>query len=84
MKRLLYLLMFLGGALGFYAAATVLLWQDRANRVDPNTLEGKVLFGYQGWFDCPSVPDANPNNWSHWSRGVPRAETQPSERIEAR
>lgn len=36
------------------------------SRVDPSTLDGKVLFGYQGWFDCGS-------NWSHWSRGVPTA-----------
>jgi hypothetical protein len=39
-----------------------------AQEVDPRTLDGKVLFGYQGWFDCGS-------NWSHWSRGVPTAET---------
>ncbi|MDE3167976.1 MAG: hypothetical protein KGN36_19400 [Acidobacteriota bacterium] len=45
-----------------------------AAQVDPSTLEGKVLFGYQGWFDCP-VPGGNPDNWSHWSRGVPRAES---------
>jgi len=37
-------------------------------KVDPSTLDGKVLFGYQGWFDCGS-------NWSHWSRGVPTAES---------
>ncbi len=44
-----------------------------ADRVDPNTLDGKVLFGYQGWFDCPAT---NPKGgWSHWSRGVPSAET---------
>jgi hypothetical protein len=45
-----------------------------ADRVDPSTLEGKVLFGYQGWFDCASeqVPGST---WSHWSRGVPKAET---------
>jgi hypothetical protein len=39
-----------------------------ADRVDPSTLNGKVLFGYQGWFDCP-------NGWSHWARGVPTAES---------
>jgi enterochelin esterase-like enzyme len=37
-------------------------------KVDNSTLEGKVLFGYQGWFDCGS-------NWSHWSRGVPAPDT---------
>jgi len=52
-------------ALSAYAGA--------ADRVDPTTLEGKVLFGYQGWFDCPA---ANPKGgWSHWARGVPSAET---------
>jgi hypothetical protein len=43
-----------------------------ADRVDPSTLDGKVLFGYQGWFDCPSD---NRGGWSHWARGVPTAES---------
>src|SRR5690242_10487385 len=33
MKRILYVLLFLGGAVGFYFAQMFLLWQDRANRV---------------------------------------------------
>jgi hypothetical protein len=36
--------------------------------VDPSTLEGKVLFGYQGWFGCPG---AWGGSWSHWSGGTP-------------
>lgn len=45
-----------------------------ANRVDPSTLNGKVLAGYQGWFSCPG--DGSPhNNWRSWSRGVPAANT---------
>jgi hypothetical protein len=44
-----------------------------ADRVDPGTLEGKVLFGYQGWFDCPSADSKG--GWSHWSRGAPAAAT---------
>jgi hypothetical protein len=44
-----------------------------ADKVDPNTLDRKVLFGYQGWFDCPDSPGGK--GWSHWSRGVPAAET---------
>lgn len=36
--------------------------------VDATTLRNKVLFGYQGWFDCPM---AGTGSWIHWSRGVP-------------
>ncbi len=34
-----------------------------AATVDPSTLDGKVLFGYQGWFGCPGSWGGN---WSHW------------------
>jgi hypothetical protein len=45
-----------------------------ADSVDASTLEGKVLFGYQGWFGCPS--DGPPaRGWSHWARGTPAADT---------
>jgi hypothetical protein len=57
-------------ALVLLACATL----PAARRVDPSTLEGKVLFGYQGWFDCPGA-NGHPDNWSHWSRGVPRPDT---------
>lgn len=40
--------------------------------VDPSTLDGKVLLGYQGWFTCPSDGSGR---WTHWSRGAPTAET---------
>ena len=43
-----------------------------AGAVDANTLDNKVLIGYQGWFTCPS--DSS-QRWTHWSRGVPSAET---------
>ncbi len=42
-----------------------------ADNVDPSTLDNKVLIGYQGWFTCPQ----DGTEWSHWSRGVPSAET---------
>jgi hypothetical protein len=43
-----------------------------AGAVDPSTLEGKVLLGYQGWFTCP---EDGSGRWTHWSRGAPTPET---------
>lgn len=45
-----------------------------AAEVDPSTLEGKVLFGYQGWFNCPG-DGAPENNWRTWARGAPAPDT---------
>lgn len=42
--------------------------------VDPKTLDGKVLFGYQGWFNCAG-DGAPENNWRSWARGTPSQET---------
>lgn len=33
--------------------------------VDPSTLTGKLLMGYQGWFACPDDGSAQ-NSWVHW------------------
>jgi hypothetical protein len=36
--------------------------------VDATTIQGKLLFGYQGWFSCPG--DGSPLGvWEHWFRG---------------
>ena len=36
-------------------------------RIDATTLNGKVIFGYQGWFACPG--DGSPADmWVHWFR----------------
>ena len=37
-----------------------LVWAAAADKVDPNTLQGKVLLGYQGWFNCAG--DGAPEN----------------------
>src|SRR5262245_5172918 len=34
--------------------------------VDPTTLNGKIVAGYQGWFSCPG--DDGGGGWGHWSR----------------
>jgi hypothetical protein len=46
-----------------------------ASAVDATTLDGKLMFGYQGWFGCPG--DGSPlNSWEHWfRRSVPAAAT---------
>jgi len=46
-----------------------------APTVDPTTLDGKLMFGYQGWFGCPG--DGSPlDTWEHWfRRGLPTAAT---------
>ena len=46
-----------------------------AQAVDFATMDGKVLLGYQGWFNCPGDGDAN-RGWRTWARGTPSAETR--------
>ena len=43
-----------------------------AQGLDPSTLDGKVLLGYQGWFRCPGAGTSG-SNWSHWASGAPSA-----------
>ena len=45
-----------------------------AQAVDFTTLDGKVLLGYQGWFNCPGDGDAN-RGWRSWAKGTPSANT---------
>src|SRR5690606_15583093 len=35
--------------------------------VDPSTLTGKMVCGYQGWFTAPG--DGSQRGWSHYGRG---------------
>jgi hypothetical protein len=41
-----------------------------AQAVDFTTLDGKVLLGYQGWFNCPGDGDPN-RGWRSWANGTP-------------
>ena len=41
--------------------------------VDPSTLTGKVLCGYQAWFNTPT--DGAGRGWVHWGRGAMRPGT---------
>ncbi|MDB5106529.1 MAG: hypothetical protein JWP91_4218 [Fibrobacteres bacterium] len=50
------------------AASLAMALAAQGAAVDPSTIEGKVLFGYQGWFNCPTNGSGS---WVHWSRGVP-------------
>lgn len=42
--------------------------------VSADGLTGKVIAGYQGWFDCPGDAPLNPSGWGHWFRGPPDAD----------
>jgi hypothetical protein len=44
------------------------------SKVDPSTLKGKVLLGYQGWFSCAGDTSGS-GNWRSWARGTPTAES---------
>ena len=39
---------------------------EEANKIPADTLQHKVMCGYQGWFRCPG--DGTQDGWLHWSR----------------
>jgi hypothetical protein len=61
-----------GRAARLAATAALMAFSSSASAaVDASTLKGKVLFGYQGWFDCPMNGSGS---WIHWSRNGGPAE----------
>ena len=40
--------------------------EEATNEVDRSTLSGKVMVGYQGWFNCEG--DGAELGWKHWAR----------------
>ena len=52
---------------GAVAPPAVLAAEPRKAEIDPNTIDRKLMFGYQGWFGCPE--DGSPlGSWEHWFR----------------
>jgi hypothetical protein len=59
-SRALRAVFFLSLAFGPFAGAA-------GPRVDAGTLTGKVMCGYQGWFNCEG--DGAERGWVHWTKG---------------
>ncbi len=50
---------------------------DSPDQVDCTTLKGKVMCGYQGWFNCNG--DGMNRGWMHWSRNRKRSSIGPGD-----
>lgn len=61
---LIYLLLLIASL--FIAPPAVAQNDTAATPVDASTLTGKVMVGYQGWFNCPG--DGAQLGWKHWAR----------------
>lgn len=50
------------------AAMAIITCPLQAQAADANTLNEKIIFGYQGWYGCPGDFDGN-KFWQHWFVG---------------
>ena len=69
MSKLLPLIALLG-VVCCQSFATEPLQQVATSSVDASTLTGKVMCGYQGWFNCQG--DGAQLGWTHWARNPRR------------
>ncbi len=53
-------------ALAPYTGPTLHTDKPKPTDVDPRTLTGKVMCGYQGWFNCEG--DGAEQGWVHWTK----------------
>jgi hypothetical protein len=51
-----------------FVGSLLVLHSCFAMGVDPSTLSGKLIMGYQGWFACPE--DGSGLGWGHWTKGT--------------
>lgn len=61
MKKYIFLLMAFSALIGQAQSP------KKAYKPDPSTLNGKVMFGYQGWFGTPN-DGSGLGRWKHWFR----------------
>jgi hypothetical protein len=58
----------------------IIKYKKSLNRdiINPSTLDGKVMMGYQGWFGCPG-DNSILNTWRHWCSpdGTPLVDIYP-------
>ncbi len=52
------------GGIGLEEAVFVL--NTLAGMIDPTTMYGKFIAGYQGWFSCPGDGSKISDTWGHW------------------
>ena len=57
-----------------YAHDTQPTSSDPAAASKSKSLTGKLMFGYQGWFDAAESGSPR-NTWAHWSSGTPSSDT---------
>jgi hypothetical protein len=66
----LLLLTLIGCATSSQAKTTPTATTFPHTTINPTTLTGKLMMGYQGWFGCPN-DGSQLNDWVHWLKATP-------------